>query len=101
MSKITDFYFKLIKLFGYALPVLLILFLAYNHIPGLKKKVQIAAVDKIGDVGMKRIASNPDAKGTVAAEFINIPIEAREISEGIWQATGVGNAHLILSLIHI
>ena len=95
MSKITDFYFKLIKLFGYALPVLLILFLAYNHIPGLKKKVQIAAVDKMGDVGMKRIASNPDAKGTVAAEFINIPIEAREISEGIWQATGVGNAHLI------
>ena len=95
MNKLTDFYFKIIKLIGYILPVLLILLLAYNHIPGLKKKVQIAAVDKIGDVGMKRIASNPEAKGTVAAEFINIPIEAREISSGIWQATGVGNAHVI------
>jgi len=95
MSKLTDFYFKLIKLIGYVLPVLLVLLLAYNHIPGLKKKVQIAAVDKMGDVGMKRIASNPDAKGSVAAEFINIPIEAREISDRIWQATGVGNAHLI------
>lgn len=95
MSKLTDFYFKGIKLIGYVLPVLLVLLLAYNHIPGLKKKVQIAAVDKMGDVGMKRIASNPDAKGSVAAEFINIPIEAREISGGIWQATGVGNAHLI------
>ena len=95
MSKLTDFYFKLIKLFGYILPVILILLLAYNHIPGLKKKVQIAAVDKMGDVGMKRIASDPQAKGSVAAEFINIPIEAREISDGIWQATGVGNTHLI------
>ena len=95
MSKLTDFYFKLIKLFGYILPVILILLLAYNHIPGLKKKVQIAAVDKMGDVGMKRIASDPEAKGSVAAEFINIPIEAREISDGIWQATGVGNTHLI------
>jgi len=95
MNKLTDFYFKLIKLFGYVLPVLLVLLLAYNHIPGLKKKVQIAAVDKMGDVGMKRIAANPDAKGSVAAEFINIPIEARQISDGIWQATGVGNAHVI------
>jgi len=95
MSKLTDFYFKGIKLIGYVLPVILVLLLAYNHIPGLKKKVQIAAVDKMGDAGMKRIASNPEAKGSVAAEFINIPIEAREISSGIWQATGVGNAHVI------
>jgi len=95
MSKLTEFYFRLIKLFGYVLPVIVVLLLAYNHIPGLKKKVQIAAVDKMGDVGMKRIASNPEAKGSVAAEFINIPIEAREISAGIWQATGVGNAHVI------
>jgi len=32
MSKLTDFYFKLIKLIGYVLPVLLVLLLAYNHI---------------------------------------------------------------------
>ena len=95
MSKLKDIYFKLIKAFGYVLPVILVLLLAYNHIPGLKKKAQIAAVDKMGDIGMKRIASNPEAKGSVAAEFINIPIEAREISSGIWQATGVGNTHII------
>jgi len=95
MSKLIDTYFKLIKLIGYILPLVLIGLLAFNFIPGLKKKVQIAAVDKMGEVGMKRIASNPEAKGSVAAEFINIPIEAREISTGIWQATGVGNAHVI------
>ena len=95
MSKIVDTYFKGIKLIGYILPVILIALLAFNFVPGLKKKAQIAAVDKMGDIGMKRIASNPEAKGSVAAEFINIPIQAREISEGIWQATGVGNAHVI------
>ena len=95
MSKLVEFYFKLVKFVGYLLPIVLLGLLAYNHIPGLKKKVQIAAVDKMGDVGMKRIAANPEAKGSVAAEFINIPIEAREIATGIWQATGVGNAHLI------
>ena len=41
------------------------------------------------------MAENPEAKGSIAAEFINIPIEAREVSEGVWQATGVGNTHLI------
>ena len=95
MNRLTDFYFKLVKFIGVLLPVLLVLLLAYNHMPGLKKKVQIAAVDKMGDVAVKRMTSNPDIEGSVAAEFINIPIEAREISSGIWQATGVGNAHLI------
>jgi len=59
------------------------------------KTAQNAALDKISDAAVKRIAANPDAVGTVAADFINIPIEAREISEGIWQATGVANTHII------
>ena len=62
-----------------------------------RKSAQLAALDKIGDAATKQIASNPDAAGTVAADFINIPIKAREIAPGIWQATGVGNAHLITS----
>ncbi|MDA8707784.1 MBL fold metallo-hydrolase [Hellea sp.] len=95
MNKLVDIYFKGIKLIGYILPIIVIALLIFNFVPGLKKKAQIAAVDKMGDIGMKRIASDPDAKGSVAAEFINIPIEAREISEGIRQATGVGNAHVI------
>ncbi|MGB0907973.1 MAG: hypothetical protein ACPGVT_10810, partial [Maricaulaceae bacterium] len=60
-----------------------------------RKAAQLKAVEKMGEVAVKRMASNPDAKGSVAAEFINIPIQAREISSGIFQATGVGNAHLI------
>ena len=59
------------------------------------KTAQNAALDKISDAAVKRIASNPDAAGTVAADFINIPIEAREIADGVWQATGVANAHVI------
>ena len=63
--------------------------------PDARKSAQLKAVDKIGDIAAKRISENPDAEGSVAAEFINIPIEAREIAPGIFQATGVGNAHLI------
>jgi alkyl sulfatase BDS1-like metallo-beta-lactamase superfamily hydrolase len=61
------------------------------------KTAQIAAVDKMGDISVKRMASNPDAKGSVAAEFINIPIAAREVADGVWQATGVANAHVIVT----
>jgi len=87
---------KFVKVIGAVLLLGLIGFgLLFKLSPSFKKSVEIKAVDKIGDVAMKRIASNPDAKGSVAAEFINIPIEAREISSGIWQATGVGNAHVI------
>jgi len=63
--------------------------------PEARKSAQLKALDKIGDAATKQISANPDAAGTVAADFINIPIEAREIGEGIWQATGVANAHLI------
>ena len=63
--------------------------------PNARKAGQLKALEKIGDAATKQISSNPDAEGTVAADFINIPIEAREIGPDIWQATGVGNAHLI------
>lgn len=64
-----------------------------------RKTAQIKAVERMGEIATKRIAANPDAKGSVAAEFINIPIEAREISKGVFQATGVGNAHLITTSV--
>ena len=69
--------------------------LLFKLSPSFKKSAQLKALDTISDVAVKRISENPDAKGSVAADFINIPIKAREISEGIWQATGVGNTHLI------
>lgn len=39
MNKLTDFYFKLVKIAGVLLPIILVLLLAYNYIPGLKKRV--------------------------------------------------------------
>ncbi len=81
--------------FGLILLGVIVFGLLFALSPSFKKSIQINAVDKIGDVAAKRIASNSDAEGTIAAEFINIPIVAREISEGIWQATGVGNAHIV------
>jgi len=79
----------LILIFGVGLGLL------FKLSPSFKKSAQLKALDTISDVAVKRISENPDAKGSVAADFINIPIKAREISEGIWQATGVGNTHLI------
>lgn len=69
--------------------------LLFKFSPSFKKSAEIKALDKIGDIAVKRMSSDPSAKGSVAAEFINIPIVAREISAGIWQATGVANAHII------
>lgn len=60
-----------------------------------RKTAQIEALDTIGDVATSRMADQSGEAGNVAADFINIPIRAREISDGVWQATGVGNTHLI------
>ena len=60
-----------------------------------RKNLEIAAVDKIGDIAVSRMSSANGEGSSVAADFINIPIEAREISEGVYQATGVGNVQLV------
>jgi len=87
---------KMLKKIGGVTALCLIGFVLWIVVsPNAKKNLQIKAVDKIGDIAIKRIANDPRAEGSVAAEFINIPIVAREITTGIWQATGVGNAHII------
>ncbi|MEP3890610.1 MAG: MBL fold metallo-hydrolase [Hellea sp.] len=87
------------KIFKYLAALILLMLIGFGLLfkfsPNFKKSAEIAALDKIGDIAVKRMSSNPSAKGSVAAEFINIPIVAREISSGIWQATGVANAHII------
>ena len=85
----------MIKIAKWALLTIILLGLAFFLSPQLRKKAQLKALDKIGDAATKQISSNPDAAGTVAADFINIPIQARQIGPDVWQATGVGNTHLI------
>ena len=89
---------KLLKWVGIIILLAVIgLFLLFKFSPGFKKSAEIKALDKIGDIAVKRMSENPEAKDSVAAEFINIPIVAREISENIWQATGaVSYTHLTL-----
>jgi len=89
---------KIFKWLGLGLLIaIIVLLLIFGLSQSARKSAQIAAVDKIGDIAVKRMSENSDAKGSVAAEFINIPIEARQLSEGVWQATGVANAHVIVT----
>ncbi len=60
-----------------------------------RQAVQNEALNKMGDAAVQRMKDSGAAEGGVAADFINIPIEAREISDGLYQATGVANAQLI------
>ncbi len=80
---------------GFVFLALIMGVILWTFSPEFKKAVQLRFLSKVSEVAVERMASNPDAQGTVAADFINIPIEAREIAPGIFQATGVGNAHLI------
>lgn len=87
---------KILKWIGFSLLLIVLGFaLIFGLSKSARKSAQIQALDKISDVAVKRMTSNPEAKGSVAADFINIPIEARELSKGVWQATGVANAHII------
>ena len=87
---------KVFKWIGLGLLLLVISFaLIFGLSKSARKSAQIKALDKISDFAVKRMTSNPEAKGSVAADFINIPIEARELSKGLWQATGVANAHIV------
>jgi alkyl sulfatase BDS1-like metallo-beta-lactamase superfamily hydrolase len=91
---------RALKRFGAALLVALIgVGLVFAISKDARKGAQIAALDKIGDAATKKMSSMGDAaESSVAADFINIPIEVREISDGIFQATGVANTHLISTL---
>ncbi|MEM9013713.1 MAG: MBL fold metallo-hydrolase [Pseudomonadota bacterium] len=63
--------------------------------PNARRSVELQAVDAIGDIAARRIQSDSENQSGVAAEFINIPIEAREIADGVFQVSGVGNVQLI------
>ncbi len=60
-----------------------------------RQAAKIEALDTVGDLAAGQMEKAAEGGNSVAAEFINIPIRAREISDGVFQATGVGNAQLV------
>ena len=64
----------------------------------VRQFVAVEGLDAIGSAAEDRMADAAQTSGeagNVAAEFIETPIIAREIAPDVWQATGVGNTHLI------
>ena len=57
----------------------------------VRKTAELKTVEVIGNIAMRTI---PD---DVAGGFHKIPIERRELAPGIYQATGVSNAHRIVT----
>jgi len=68
MNRVIKYTLAVILLGAIALGLLL------GFSPKFKKAAEIKALDKIGDIATKRMSENPEAKGSVAAEFINIPV---------------------------
>jgi len=85
--------FKKLVLALIGIAVLIGLIFAFSK--DARQGAQNKALEKMGEAAVKRMEKSGAAEGGVAADFINIPIEAREIAKGVFQATGVGNTHLI------
>ena len=55
----------------------------------LKKAATLKSMEVVGNIAMR---SMPD---DVAGGFHQIPIEVKQLADGIYQATGIANAHMI------
>ena len=69
------------------------IFLLLRFSDSTRRAVELELVDTMNDIAVQRMSSQ--GSNSVAAEFVSIPIEARDIAEGIFQASGIGNTHLI------
>jgi alkyl sulfatase BDS1-like metallo-beta-lactamase superfamily hydrolase len=58
-----------------------------------QRSVRLRMAETVGDVAAGVVATGAD-EGR-AADFINIPVEVREIAPSVFQARGVGNTHLV------
>jgi len=58
-----------------------------------RRAAKLRAAEAVGDAAALALASSEG--GDRAADFISIPVEVREIAEGVYQARGVANVHLI------
>ncbi len=66
------------------------LVLAYKNSTSFQKAADIQAMDVVGSIAMRMMDSEEISGG-----FHKIPIERRELSDGIYQVTGIANVHLI------
>jgi len=58
-----------------------------------RRAIEVRAMDAVVAAARSRMEASEG--GSRAADFINIPIEARELAPGVYQATGVGNVHVV------
>ena len=68
----------------------------YQYSDSAKKQVQLQALDAVHDLATNRMKKQAENGSTsVAAEFINFPIEATEVVDGIIRVTGIGNIYMV------
>lgn len=63
-----------------------------------QRDLERAALEKVGDLAAARMASSGDSGAdgqNHSRDFIDIPVEVRQLADNVWQARGVGNTHLI------
>ncbi|MEM0955663.1 MAG: MBL fold metallo-hydrolase [Pseudomonadota bacterium] len=61
----------------------------------LKREAKIAALARVGDVAVERMAEvSPDNHGS-AVDFIRQPITVRKVADDVYYATGVGNTVMV------
>lgn len=70
--------------------------LAYQVSDRARKQMRLQALDTIHDIAAGRMKKQAENGSTsVAAEFVNLPIEASEVSENIFRVTGVANIYMV------
>ena len=68
----------------------------YQYSDSAKKQLQLQALDAVHDLATNRMKKQAENGSTsVAAEFINLPIEATEVVDGIIRVTGIGNIYMV------
>lgn len=58
-----------------------------------QRELELRGAELAGDVAARVVAANSEGRHSV--DFIRIPIEVREIADGVFQARGVGNTQLV------
>ena len=73
--------------------------LTYQYSDSAKKQVQLQALDTVHDLATNRMKKQAENGSTsVAAEFINLPIEATEVADGVFRVTGIGNIYMVTTV---